>query len=38
MTKHTNNPDETCEECGKLWNSEYHASDQCINLNEDKDE
>ena len=31
MKQHTNNPDETCEECGKLWNSEYHASDQCVN-------
>ena len=30
-TKHTNNENETCLECGKLWDSEYHASDQCVN-------
>lgn len=24
-----------CEYCGKLWNSENHASDECININED---
>ncbi len=29
-TKHTNN-EEVCDECGKLWASEYHASDQCVN-------
>jgi len=20
-----------CDDCGRAWNSEYHASDQCIN-------
>ena len=30
--------DNKCEQCGELWNSEFHASDQCINLNEDRDE
>lgn len=24
-----------CEDCGKPWNSEYHMSDQCINVSED---
>ena len=24
-----------CEDCGKEWNSEYHMSDVCVNLNED---
>ena len=27
-----------CEDCGELWNSEYHMSDECINLNEDRDD
>lgn len=27
--------DDRCGECGELWNSEYHASDECINVNED---
>ena len=27
---------ETCEECGELWNSEYHIGDECVNLNEDR--
>ena len=26
-----------CPECGELWNSEYHISDQCVNHNEDKE-
>jgi len=30
MNQHTNN-EKVCEECGKLWASEYHASDQCVN-------
>ena len=29
--KHTNNENETCLECGKLWDSEYHCNDQCVN-------
>lgn len=24
-----------CGECGELWNSEYHLSDECINLPEE---
>lgn len=28
-----------CEDCGKLWNSEYHISDVCVgDLQEDADE
>ena len=26
-----------CPECGELWNSEYHMSDQCVSHNEDKE-
>ncbi len=29
---------ENCEECGKPWNSEYHMSDVCVNLDEDSGE
>ena len=24
-----------CLLCGELWDSEYHMSDECVNLNED---
>ncbi len=24
-----------CEECDNPWNSEYHISDECVNLNEE---
>ena len=27
---------EYCEDCGKPWNSEYHKSDECVNINEDE--
>ena len=27
--------EDTCPECGKEWNSEYHISDVCVNLDED---
>ena len=31
--------DEICEFCGKPWDSEYHMSDECVNIDEDaKDE
>ena len=29
--------EDICEDCGKPWNSEYHLSDQCVNINEDKE-
>ena len=29
---------ENCEQCGELWDSEYHINDECVNLNEDRDE
>jgi len=25
-----NKEENKCEECGELWNSEYHMSDECI--------
>lgn len=25
-----NKQDDTCPECGELWNSEYHISDVCV--------
>ena len=27
--------EDICEDCGKPWNSEYHMSDECVNINED---
>ena len=30
--------EDKCQECGKQWNSEYHMSDECVNLNEDREE
>lgn len=24
-----------CEDCGELWDSEFHISDQCVNIRED---
>jgi len=27
--------DDKCGECGELWDSEFHASDQCVNIDED---
>lgn len=29
--------EDKCNECGKPWNSEYHMSDECVNLSEDKE-
>ncbi len=26
---------DVCEDCGKPWNSEYHMSDECVNIDED---
>ena len=23
----------SCEQCGELWDSEYHINDECVNLN-----
>ena len=28
---------DTCPECNELWDSEYHMSDQCVNINEDQE-
>ena len=30
--------EDTCQECGDLWDSEHHISDVCVNLNEDKND
>ena len=30
-------PGSICEDCGKPWNSEYHMSDECVNIDEDKE-
>lgn len=27
--------EDTCLECGELWNSEYHMSDECVNPGDD---
>lgn len=27
--------DNRCGECGELWDSEYHMSDECVNVDED---
>ena len=33
---HKDDPENAiCEDCGKPWNSEYHRSDECVNLCED---
>jgi len=27
--------DDYCELCGEVWNSEFHMSDECVNVSED---
>ena len=29
--------EDKCSECGESFNSEYHMSDECVNLSEDKE-
>ncbi len=33
---HKDFPDNAiCEDCNQEWNSEYHMSDECVNIDED---